>query len=300
MGYLVNFMENQSISARDINDISTSLGGVSTEFEDGKLYGVTDLNQISCSLIGKGVGSGCELFLQEEGVLIGQGELFMSDGKRVAIDEEGILLPVVQGVTNYVWFEQDPVLGTLTPKCTQEEPGGEDFVRLGEITPGGEIAGKSDRAVMKNSHLGLNHMEEYSFTYRFNPGETGEALVFEAEPEQVGCRFAIITAEKDSTETIKSNHFCGYVDLLTGKSFGISSTTPSKTYDKNWAYISQSEESGSVYTGYTSRDRKDYYNVLRISLGTDNVLRVYMRSISASTSGTESLPYSQTITIKLC
>ncbi len=300
MGYLVNFLENQTVCARDMNDISTSLGGVTTDFEDGRLYGVTDLNQISCSLIGKGVASGCGLFLQEEGVLISQGELFMSDGKRVIIDEEGILLPIVQGVTNYVWFYQDTVLGTLTPKCTQEEPSGEDFVRLGEITPEGEISGKSDRAVMKNSHLGLNHMEEYSFTYQFKPGESKETLIFEAEPEQVGCRFAIITAENDSTETIKSNHFCGYVDLLTGKSFGISSTTPAKTYDRNWAHISRSEEAGSVYTGYTSRDRKDYFNALRISLGTDNVLRVYMRSVSAGTSGTELLPYSQAVTIKLC
>ena len=83
MGYRVNFMDSQSVVAQDLNAITAELGNGALSFIDDTLYGVKDLNQISCSLISKGVSRGMSLSLAEGQVRIGAGSAFMADGKRV-------------------------------------------------------------------------------------------------------------------------------------------------------------------------------------------------------------------------
>ena len=118
MSYQVNFLDNQNITAEGLNAVSESLGGVSPDFQNGTVYGVDALNRITESLVQKGVSVGCGLSVADSQVLIGTGVLFMSDGKRVEIDAEGILLPFALGVHHYVWFYQDTALGLVVPKCT--------------------------------------------------------------------------------------------------------------------------------------------------------------------------------------
>lgn len=300
MGYVINFVDNQVVTAENLNNISRELGSDSANFEEGVVYGVDSLNQISESLITRGVSYGCLLSVSEGQILIGAGVLFMGDGKRIEIDAEGIMLPYEAGSKHYVWFNQDLLLGVISPQCTKTEPEGDDFVLLGEINESGIVSRGADRATMKNSYLSLNHIEEHVLTFKFNAGAEEEELIFEIQPERVGCRFAIISSENES-ERYRNNYFCGYVDLLTRKSFGIYQTTAessSSAYD--WAIKFSEESSGILQTGFCSLSGRYYINQLRFSLDSDNVLRIYRSSQRTGRVSASGLPSSQTITVRLC
>ncbi len=299
MGYVINFVDNQMVGAAEINSVTSELGGVSGTFEEGVTYGVGELNRISQSLISKGVSYGCTLSLSGGKVLIGAGVLFMSDGKRIEIDAEGVLLPCEAGVRNYVYFHRDSVLDVVSAKCTQQEPVGEDFVKLGEIDADGQLTGQADKATMKNSYLSLNHVEEHSVYVDFEPNAE-EELVLEIMPEKVGCRFAIVSSETPVGISKRNNYFCGYVDLLTGKSFGVAETIPGKTSNFNWGVSFAEETGGKLQTGFINASGMHYKNFLRFSLDSDNILRVYRSAEKTGLSDANSLPPGQQLTIRLC
>lgn len=299
MGYAINFVDNQMVGADEVNSIASELGGASGTFENGVTYGVNELNRISESLITKGVSYGCGLSLLEGQVLIGAGVLFMGDGKRVEIDAEGILLPYEEGVYNYVWFRRDTLLDIVLPMCTTEEPSGEDFVKLGEINTLGKLTGYADKATMKNSYLSLNHVEEHKVYVEFKQTD-GEELVFEIAPEKVGCHFAIVSSETTVGISKRNNYFCGYVDLLTGKSFGVAETIPAKESTFNWGMRYTEEYGGKLLMGYANVSGMHYKIFLRFSLDSDNVLRAYRISEKTGKNDAHSLPPGQDLIIRLC
>lgn len=293
-------MDNQNVTAEDLRTVSESLGGVSPDFQDGVIYGVDELNRISESIISKGVSSGCSLCVVGEQVKIGAGVLFMGDGKRVEIDAEGILMPYTPGVYHYVWFYQDTALGLLVPKCTETKPEGEDFVLLGEITDKGTVAGHPERAVMKNSFLGRNHAETYSISISFDNKVSEEVLLHEIPLEYVGCRHVIVFAEQESEFVNRDNFFCGYVDLETGKSFGVHATTPETVSTYLEGVVSSSENEGTLQTAFGYNPGNHFKIVLRFTLESDNVLRVYRQNLGSSISDGYTLPNSQKLTLTVC
>ena len=104
MSYQVNFLDNQMVTAEALNSLQEELGGNVGDFQDDMVYGVDALNQISGSLIQKGVSRGCHLSASDGKVTIGPGVLFMEDGKRVEIDDDGITLDYTVGIKHYIWF----------------------------------------------------------------------------------------------------------------------------------------------------------------------------------------------------
>jgi len=300
LSYQVNFLDNQNITAEGLNAVSESLGGVSPDFQNGTVYGVDALNRITESLVQKGVSVGCGLSVVDSQVMIGAGVLFMSDGKRVEIDAEGVLLPFTLGAVNYVWFYQDTALGIVVPKCTETEPAGDDFVVLGEITETGMISGYADLAVMKNTNLGLNHSETYSVTVSFDNTATEETLIHEIPLAYVGCGRVIVSSETESELTNRHNFFCGYVDLTTGKSFGVQGTTPETVSTYLWGTVSTSESGGTLQTAFACNSGNHYNVTMRFTLESDNVLRIYRTSALSSISDGYTLPEVQKLTLTIC
>ncbi len=299
MSYKVNFLDNQSVTAEAINSALEALGDGVLAFSDDMTYGVDDLNAISESLIGKGVSWGCELSVLEEGILIGPGVLFMADGKRVEIDSDGILLSYTPGEKHYVWFSHDKEIGFVAPRCTVSEPSGEDYVILGEMEAGGTISGHADLAVMKNSHLGLNYCEEHAFAVVMWGKASEEELVEEIQPAKVGARYAIVLTDQE-TGSSRQNFFSGYVDLLTGKSFGVHKTTPGSVSTLDWGVSYGSDAEGKLQIGFGS-DVGVVYNVyLRFELGSDNVIRVYRSSERARATDGYNLPEYQKLRLIIC
>ena len=299
MSYKVNFLDNQTITSEALNSITESLGGGALAFVDEMEYGVDDLNAISGSLIGKGVSWGCDLSIDNDQVKIGAGVLFMGDGKRVEIDAEGVLLPYAFGEKNYIWFYHDRSMDFVAPRCTTTEPAGDDYVILGEITEKGSVVGHAELAVMKHSHLGLNHYEEHPFTLIMGSTAGEETQIGEFQLEQVGSRFLIVVTD-EAGSTLRSNLFSGYVDLTTGKSFGAHVTTPGKSSITDWGFTYGTEIEGKLQVGFTGLQGTIYKNFLRFSLGSDNILRIYRSSARLGISDGYNLPYSQKIRIIVC
>lgn len=299
MSYKINFLDNQTVSAEDINRVSETLGSGVLAFSDDMTYGVDDLNAITENLVSKGVSRGCGLSVSDEGVFISQGVLFMGDGKRVEIDADGILLTYAVGEKNYVWFSNDREIGFVAPKCTVSEPVGDDYVVLGTVEADGSISGRADLAVMKNSHLGLNFCEEHASAVLMWGTASEETLVEEIKPENVGVRYAIVITDQE-TGSLRRNLFCGYVDLKTGKSFGVHQTTPGSVSTLEWGVSYGSETEGKLQIGFGS-DVGIVYNIyLRFELGSDNVIRVYRSSERARATDGYNLPEYQRLRIILC
>ncbi|MBE7041641.1 MAG: hypothetical protein E7400_06720 [Ruminococcaceae bacterium] len=299
MSYKVNFLDNQSVTAEALNSALEALGEGVLAFSDDMTYGVDDLNAISESLIGKGVSRGCDLSVSDEGVLIGPGVLFMADGKRVEINSDGVLLSYTVGKKHYVWFSHDKEIGFVAPRCTVSEPAGEDYVVLGTVEANGTISGHTDLAVMKNSHLGLNYCEEHTSAVLMWGAASEEELVKEIQPENVGVRYAIVITDQE-TGSSRRNLFCGYVDLKTGKSFGVHETTPGSVSTLDWGVSYGSETEGKLQIGFGS-DVGIVYNVyLRFELGSDNIIRIYRSSERARATDGYNLPEYQRLRIILC
>ncbi|MBQ9914885.1 MAG: hypothetical protein IJO50_01945, partial [Clostridia bacterium] len=276
------------------------LGSGALAFHGDMRYGVNDLNAISGCLIEKGVSHGCELSLSEGAVHIGEGVLFMPDGKRVTIDAEGIFLPLVPGETSFVWFSLDDVTGFVMPRVTDYAPGGAPHVMLGEVTAKGELVGYPDKAVMKHENMGRNYAESHSLSLSFT-GDTAETLVAEIPLSHPGCQHLILEA-RETGSLFRCNRFSGYVDLSSGSAFGVLSTTPDLSGEPDWATVSLSENEGKLCVALCNyQGRLIHHKVmLRAELGADKVLRLYRSFLETGVLGAENLPNRMILNLYVC
>ncbi len=302
MGYQVNFMDNTAVYAKDLNGIAEELGGKASAFEDGVLYGVDELNQISKELISKGVSRGCELMVDqivenaESYVKIGEGVLYLSDGKRVEVDAEGILLPFMVGTVYYVWFSRDVISGLVTPCCTTEAPEG-DYVLLGRITAEGVPVSKPEMAIMKNGFLGRNKTETFSFTL-VGGGTAEEKLLCEFTPEQTGYNRIVLYSPGDNGWQT----FCGVVEIETKEAFSVFCRY---TADTGWTNgrcgFSLTNDEGCILAGIESciGAQNWHYLYLRPVIEADGVLRIYRKLVQTLMGGTSNA-MARTVTVILC
>lgn len=281
MSYTVSFMDNEPVTAEFLNSAAAELGGGVLAFEDGGNYGVEHLNDISGALITKGVSRGCGLDAHEGQVTIGAGVLYLSDGRRITIDDAGVTMDFVSGQKNYVWFGFDSVSGFVSPRCTIEEPAADDVVVIGSVTETGEVVSKPDRAVMKHPFLALHNTENYEkpFSWDF---DREEKLLWEIDVADVGYRHLLVHSEGYQQGDYTANAFCGFLDLETRSAFSVLDYYMYADNEQEAkVYASDSGEMIVSCTAYTptkpSSQSQYYFIYLRFELGTDNVLRVYQR-----------------------
>ncbi len=301
MSYQVNFLDNQVVTEESLNAIAEELGGAVLDFADDMTYGTEDLNQISGSLISKGVSRGCTLIASDGVVTVSTGVLFMSDGKRVEIDTEGVTLSYEPGILHYVWFYQDTLTGFVAPRCTTTEPAGKDYVVLGIIDEDGNVMGHADKAVMKHSNFGLNHAMDCSFRYTWDATDFSEVLIAEINPDQLGYQYAIVYCDDYVTSELKYNCFCGFVNLLSGESYSVMSTFLYATDNFNAGFVQSQNQDGKLLVGICEKERGGLaYAYLRLELGTDGVLRAYRSGLDAGWSLKNMPPSEVTIKVHLC
>ncbi len=289
MSYTVSFMDNEPVTAEFLNSAAEELGGGALAFEDGGTYGVEHLNDISASLVTKGVSRGCALSVDEGQVTIGEGVLYLSDGRRVTIDEAGITMDMVPDAVNYVWFGFDAVSGFAAPRCTVEVPQADDVVVLGRVTETGDVIEKPDRAVMKHPFLGLHGTESYTKDFMWNSNPE-EELLWEIDVNDTGYSYVLIHSQGVQYSSNTANAFCGFVDLSTKHAYSVLNyyVYADRGMDAK-IYESQNGEvlvacSAQIVGRPTSHDSY-YFVYLRFELGTDNVLRVYQRAEASGMSG---------------
>lgn len=298
MGYIVNFTDNQLVTAEYLNSVTSELGGGVGAFSDDMVYGVDDLNGISSALVTKGVSRGCELSVADGRVTIGAGSLFMSAGRRVEVDSEGVVLDYTEGSLNYVWFSYDAVTGFTAPCCTTEAPSGDDYVVLGQVTAEGEVSGRKDLAVMKNPFLGLHGSESFVKGLYWD-GTTEEKLLWELTPSDVGYQHVIVSSPGVTGRSPAVNSFCGFADLSAGTAFSVLGSYVYGNAEAGRSYASENGEVLAALAVKTSVADRYYAVYLRFELGTDNVLRVYQRAVSTGGAGYQNTGSTQ-VTITLC
>lgn len=278
MAYTVNFLDNELVTAEYLNQVTEDLGGRALQFSNDMTYGVNDLNGIAKSLVTKGVSRGCSLEVTAGKVHIDEGVLFMGDGRKVSIDAEGVTLDLPESMASYVWFVHDVLTGFVFPQCTAEQPSGEDFVQLGQITTEGMVAGRPDRAVMKNPFLGLHGSETFVKRF-FWDGVLEEKLLWEIEPEDVGYQHVAVWSAGIEHGGYVYNACCGFVDLASGTAFSTVSTMANLAdVERGFRYQS---ENGEILVGYpvlSSVGNRHHYVYFRFKMGEDGVLRVYQRA----------------------
>ncbi|MBE7034817.1 MAG: hypothetical protein E7402_01660 [Ruminococcaceae bacterium] len=286
MSFTVNFMDNENVTAEALNTVSSELGGEGLAFQEDVLYGVDALNDISKALITKGVSRGCELSASDGMVTIGEGVLFMSDGRRVEIDSDGISLSYTPGTVCYVYFRFDSQAGIVIPCCTETEPEEGDLIRLGYITTEGAVAGRVDRALMKNAFLGLHGAETFHNVFKWD-GQTEEALLWELDLSDTGYRYVMVSSPGYVSSDLTRNAFCGQVNLADQKAFSVLRTN-ARSYADEEDFIYNSDN-GEVLAAYALNESvagsRYYYVYLRFEMGADQVLRVYQRAVSTKAAG---------------
>ncbi len=297
MGYKVNFMDSELVTASYLNDTAAELGGGVGSFSDDMTYGVDDLNAISQTLITKGVSRGCSLSVSGSNVTIGEGVAFMADGRRVEVDSGGVVLSYTADTVNYVWLYFDEVTGFVAPRCTTDEPTG-SYVFLGRITADGTVEGRADVARMKNTFLGTNKTETVTksgFSWAYSNG-MAETLLWEVALDVSGYRTVVASSSGNLTsDGYRKNAFCGYVDLETSAAWSVLETLDSH----GTCALDFSDTNGRILAGYTTNRNIMYYVYLRFALGSDNVLRVYRSAEEADSFGSLSMP-AVNVTIRLC
>ena len=307
MGYKVNFVDNEKVTGSYLSQLNEELGGGVASFSDDMTYGVDDLNDISEEIIGKGVTRGCALSVVEgtEGaadqVCIGAGNLFMSDGRRVEIDSDGVLLDFTAGAVNYVWFYHDTVTGFAAPRCTTTAPTGDHYVMLGQITAGGTAVSRPEVARMKNTFLGTNKTESVTKSFIWGKSQgTDEALLWEISLSGSGYNSAVVSSGGYLTDSGQLyNAFCGFVDFGTKQAYTILETLQYGSGNTAYGHRLSSSE-GKILAAYTAGGGRRECNVyLRCVLGSDKVLRVYRSAYETGSSGYDSM-HAIDITIRLC
>ncbi len=290
MSYQVNFLDNEMVTAEYLNNVTGELGDGVLAFQDDMTYGVDDLNTITETLVAKGVSRGCSLSVMGGKVLIAEGVLFMGDGKRVAIDADGVEMEYQVGVMNYVWFYHDIVTGFVTPRCTEEEPSGEDYVQLGMVTSEGIAQNKADRAVMKNPFLGLHGFETFTKTFGWN-GILEETLLWELELADSGYQQVVVYTEGTQNASLIHNACCGAVNLTDKTAFSSLCTT---AYGSNgqigMIHTSTNSEILVAYAVCSSVANRYHHVYLRFEIGAGNILKVYQRATATGSAGYNNSP----------
>lgn len=169
MSYKVSFLDNQSVTAQDLNDIGEGMPNVSYQtFQDGTPYGVDDLNDITASLMNPGVaknyGLMCSTSISNGVVHINAGRAFFASGATITVDNSGIDLTVPESnQMQYVYFFYS-ANGNIAGAKIAETKAETDTVELATISANGTLTDTRQYAYNKNASILPNQYYDDTIT----------------------------------------------------------------------------------------------------------------------------------------
>ncbi len=137
MGFSIDFTDNKSISADELNGIIAEVGdgsvSASSQFVNDSLFYTDKLNCIRNEIVTGGISSGCQAVLDNDGVIIGEGLCFFDSGMRMKIDAEGISLVISEGEENFVYLYASPISHIATAVVSTVPKTGDEYVPICRI-----------------------------------------------------------------------------------------------------------------------------------------------------------------------
>lgn len=150
MGFTYGFQDGTLYGVTDVN-------GIVSNFTSAGVSTYSDLNGIAAALTGAGVtaaAESCQVVKNGDQLKISPGVAYFSDGAFVKVDASGVLLDGKR----YVYFKRDSATGTGYPVSSDTAPGTND-IPLAEYT-GGTVTDKRPRAVSKIQGFGSTQYQK--------------------------------------------------------------------------------------------------------------------------------------------
>ncbi len=174
MGYSYKFADNTVYGAEDINSVISEIAtaGVADVFFDGTSYNTSDLNKIAAAIAGKGVkyadSDSCRAVKYSSGhIKVLKGTAFFNDGSLIKIDDEGVVLPYVQGKKNYVYLKGNISAENKNEVCCSVVQGSGDIVKIATIDEDENIIDTREfcKGKIGGYQSGFSQTQKISFSY---------------------------------------------------------------------------------------------------------------------------------------
>ncbi|MBQ7985925.1 MAG: hypothetical protein IJ304_01500, partial [Clostridia bacterium] len=140
MAYKCSFLDSQTYSAQDVNDIFARITQGGVVFTDtGYTFG--DLNAAQESTVTGGVTrdtNSCMVVKDGDTYKISKGACFMNDGSAIIFDEDGQEIEITPDVINYVYLVRNLVANSIDI-VVSEAQGDADSIPLAEIDEDGNV-----------------------------------------------------------------------------------------------------------------------------------------------------------------
>ena len=155
MGYKYSFVDNETYSASDVNEITRRLvtDGIEDPFTDGVPHNLKCFNLLNHNMTTDGIVPESDNTLKVtkisySKVSIEEGTAFLKSGATITVDVNKVYLDIVPQSENYIYLEHNQDLNYIRPLSSTTEPVG-DVVLLAQIDRKGNLTDKRYYAVGK-------------------------------------------------------------------------------------------------------------------------------------------------------
>ncbi|MBE7038388.1 MAG: hypothetical protein E7404_05765 [Ruminococcaceae bacterium] len=155
MGYKYSFVDNETYSAADVNEITKRLvtDGIEDPFTDGVPHNLNCFNLLNSNAATDGIVPESDKTLKvtkvsDKKVSIEEGTAFFKSGATITVDVNKVELSIVPDTVNYIYVEHNQDLNTIKPVSSITEPTG-DCVMLAIVDENGNVEDKRYYAVGK-------------------------------------------------------------------------------------------------------------------------------------------------------
>lgn len=150
MAYKCSFLDSETYSAQDVNDIFARITSGGVIFNDTG-YTIGDLNYTQSNVVTGGITrdtNSCKVVKNGTTYKISKGVCFMNDGTMINFDEDGYEIEITPKIKNYVYLRRNVVANTIDI-IVSETQGDADSIPLAEIDEKGNVYDRRKYAMAK-------------------------------------------------------------------------------------------------------------------------------------------------------
>ena len=138
-----DFLDNQEITAEDLNNIAIDLGSADfSHFQNGVPTAVSELNRITADLVSPGVllkDNRCAVGVVDNKITVDTGVIVFNNGAKKRITEMQTL-DLIEGTTNYVYAMNDVENNIIKLENSSVKPVDGDYILLARISTTLEVS----------------------------------------------------------------------------------------------------------------------------------------------------------------